>query len=179
MLNLQLAKKYAVAMFELAQEENKLVEYGEQLAEIGMLFKTQPALKAFMGNPQIQPAAKKELLNKVFGSDIEKSVHNFILLLIDKRRIALIEEIVGEYEALSNEVRNIVVAHVTTAVPMEQAQEKALTAKLEDITGKHIQLKTHIDKSIIGGVVVKMGDKLIDGSVTSKIQSLGKQLMAN
>lgn len=179
MLNLQLAKKYAVAMFELAQEENKLVEYGEQLAEISTLFKTQPELKAFMSNPQIQPSAKKELLNKVFGSDIEKSVHNFMLLLIDKRRIALIEEIVGEYEALYNEVRNIVVAHVTTAVAMEKPQEKALTAKLEAITGKHIQLKTHIDKSIIGGVVVKMGDKLIDGSVTSKIKSLGKQLMAN
>ena len=88
MLNLQLAKKYAVAMFELAQEENKLVEYGEQLAEISTLFKTQPELKAFMSNPQIQPSAKKELLNKVFGSDIEKSVHNFMLLLIDKRRIA-------------------------------------------------------------------------------------------
>ena len=58
-------------------------------------------------------------------------------------------------------------------------KKKALTAKLEAITGKHIQLKTHIDKSIIGGVVVKMGDKLIDGSVTSKIKSLGKQLMAN
>ena len=158
---------------------NKLVEYGEQLAEISTLFKTQPELKAFMSNPQIQPSAKKELLNKVFGSDIEKSVHNFMLLLIDKRRIALIEEIVGEYEALSNEVRNIVVAHVTTAVAMEKPQEKALTAKLEAITGKHIQLKTHIDKSIIGGVVVKMGDKLIDGSVTSKIKSLGKQLMAN
>lgn len=65
------SKKYAVAMFELAQEENKLVEYGEQLAEISTLFKTQPELKAFMSNPQIQPSAKKELLNKVFGSDIE------------------------------------------------------------------------------------------------------------
>lgn len=179
MLNLQLAKKYAVAMFELAQEEQKLVEYGDQLMQISALFKSQPALKAFMGNPQIQPSAKKELLNKVFGSDIEKSVHNFILLLIDKRRITLIEEIVGEYEALSNEVRNIVVAHVTTAVELDQAQKTALTAKLEAITGKQIQLKTHIDKSIIGGVVVKMGDKLIDGSVVSQIKSLGKQLMAN
>ena len=91
----------------------------------------------------------------------------------------MIEEIVGEYEALSNEVRNIVVAHVTTAVAMEKPQQEALTAKLEAITGKHIELKTHIDKSIIGGVVVKLGDKLIDGSVTSKIKSLGKQLMAN
>lgn len=179
MLNLQLAKKYAVAMFELAQEENKLVEYGKQLEEIRQLFAAKPELKAFMGNPQIQPKTKKELLNKIFGSDIEKSVHNFMLLLVDKRRITIIEEIVGEYQALSNEVLNIAVAHVTTAVALKEKQQKALTAKLEAITGKHIQLRTHIDKSIIGGVVVKIGDKLIDGSVTSKIKSLEKQLMAN
>lgn len=179
MLNLQLARKYAVAMFEVAQEDNKLIEYGTQLEEIRQLFAAQPVLKAYMSNPQIQPTQKKELLNKVFGSDIEKSVHNFIFLLIDKRRIALIEEIVGEYQALSNEVRNIAVAHVTTASAINKKQQDALTAKLEAVTGKHIQLKLHIDKSIIGGVVVKIGDKLIDGSVTSQIKSLEKQLMAN
>ncbi len=179
MLNLQLAKKYAVAMFEVAQDDNKLVEYGEQLEEIRQLFVNQPILKAYMSNPQIQPKAKKELLNKVFGSDIEKSIHNFIFLLIDKRRIALIEEIVGEYQALSNEVRNIVVAHVTTASTIDKKQQDALTAKLEAVTGKHVQLKLHIDKDIIGGVVVKMKDKLIDGSVISQIKSLEKQLMAN
>lgn len=65
------SKKYAVAMFELAQEEGKLVEYGKQLEEIRQLFANQPALRAFMGNPQIQPKAKKELLNRIFGDDIE------------------------------------------------------------------------------------------------------------
>ena len=179
MLNLQLAKKYAVAMYEVAQDEDKLIKYGEQLEEIRKLFADEPMLKAYMSNPQVQPKAKKELLNKVFGSDVEKSIHNFIFLLIDKRRIALIEEIVGEYQALSNEFRNIVVAHVTTASAIDKQQQDALTAKLEAVTGKHIQLKLHVDKDIIGGVIVKMGDKLIDGSVTSQIKSLGKQLMAN
>lgn len=179
MLNVQLAKKYAVAMFELAQEEEKLVEYGRQLADIRSLMQTQPLLKAFLSNPQVQPSDKKQLLNKVLGDDVAKSVHNFMLLLIDKHRIALIEEIVGEYEALSNQARNIVVAHVTTASPLNQKQQTALTAKLKAITDKDIQLKTHIDPSIIGGVVVKMGDRLIDGSVTSQIKSLEKQLMAN
>ncbi len=179
MLNLQLARKYAMAMFELAQDEDKLIKYGDELLQIRELFATQPLLKAFLGNPQIQPSEKKQLLDKVLGSDIEKSVHNFMMLLIDKHRITLIEEIVGEYEALSNQARNIVVAHVTTAVAMNQKQQDALTAKLKAITGKDIQLKTHIDSSIIGGVVVKMGDRLIDGSVTSQIQSLTKQLMAN
>lgn len=179
MLNLQLAKKYAAAMFELAQEENKLKLYGEQLEEIRQLFKSQPLLKAYMGNPQVQSAEKKELLNKVFGDDVDEIVRNFMLLLVDKHRITLIEEIVGKYQALSNEAQNIIIAHVTTAATMSEQQKNALTAKLEAITDKHIKLKTYVDKSIIGGIVVKMGDKLIDGSVTTKIKSLEKQLMAN
>lgn len=179
MLNLQLAKKYAAAMFELAQEENKLKEYGKQLEDIRQLFETQPLLKAYMGNPQIQSAEKKELLNKVFGDDVDKTVRNFMLLLVDKHRITLIEEIVGKYQALSNEAQNIVIAHVTTATALSKQQKHDLTAKLEAITDKHVKLKTHIDESIIGGVIVKMGDKLIDGSVTNRIKSLEKQLMAN
>ena len=83
-----------------------------------------------MGNPQIQPKAKKELLNKIFGSDIEKSVHNFMLLLVDKRRITIIEEIVGEYQALSNEVLNIAVAHVTTAVALKEKATESLNCKI-------------------------------------------------
>ena len=179
MLNLQLAKKYAVAMFEVAQDDDKLVPYGKQLADIRELFETQPLLRSFLGDPQVQPADKKQLLDKVMGSDVDKSVHNFMMLLIDKHRISLIKEIVGEYEALSNQARNILVAHVTTAAALDQKQQTALTAKLKAITGKDIQLKTHINPSIIGGMVVKMGDRLIDGSVTSQIKSLEKQLMAN
>lgn len=101
MLNIQLANKYAVAIFELAQEENKLEVYGIQLDEICRLISGQADLKAFMNNPQVQPQAKRELFSKLFKEDLASTVYNFIMLLIDKRRESLLEAIVERYQALS------------------------------------------------------------------------------
>jgi F-type H+-transporting ATPase subunit delta len=179
MLNIQLANKYAVAIFELAKEENELEAYGEQLTQVSQVVAAQADLKAFINNPQVQPLAKKELLSKLFKEDLASSVYNFIMLLVDKRRESLLEEIAGRYQALSNAARNIVEAEVTVTSELSDAQKKSLIAKLEKVTGKKVLISTHIDKSIIGGLVVKMGDKLIDGSVVSQMKSLQKQLMAN
>ena len=179
MLNVQLANKYAVAIFELAKEENQLEAYGDQLAEVSQTIAGQADLKAFINNPQVQPQAKKELLSKLFKEGLASSVYNFIMLLIDKRRESILEEIAGRYQALSDAARNIVKAEITVAVALSEAQQASLVAKLEKVTGKTVFVSTHIDKSILGGVIVKMGDKLIDGSVYSQMQSLQKQLMAN
>ncbi len=179
MLNVQLANKYAVAIFELAKEENQLEAYGDQLAEISQTIAGQADLKAFINNPQVQPQAKKELLSKLFKEGLASSVYNFIMLLIDKRRESILEEIAGRYQALSDAARNIVKAEITVAAALSEAQQASLVAKLEKVTGKTVFVSTHIDKSILGGVIVKMGDKLIDGSVCSQMQSLQKQLMAN
>lgn len=179
MLNIQLANKYAVAIFELAKEENQLEQYGAQLAQVSQTIAGQADLKAFMNNPMIEIQAKKDFFNKLFKEDLASTVYNFIMLLIDKRRESLLEEIAGSYQALSNDACNIVKAEVTTAAELSEAQLAKLVAKLEATTGKTVQASTRIDKSIIGGVVVKMGDKLIDGSVASQLKSLQKQLMAN
>jgi len=99
MLNVQLANKYAVAIFELAKEENQLEAYGDQLAEVSQTIAGQADLKAFINNPQVQPQAKKELLSKLFKEGLASSVYNFIMLLIDKRRESILEEIAGRYQA--------------------------------------------------------------------------------
>ena len=179
MLNIQLANKYAVAIFELAKEENQLEAYGTQLEEVAALIDSQADLKAFVQNPQVQPKAKKEIITKLFKEDLASTVYNFIMLLIDKRRESLLAEIVALYQTLSNEARNIVKADVTVAALLSKEQEAGLVAKLEQVTGKQVLIRTHVDKSILGGVIVKIGDKLIDGSIVRQMQSLQKQLMAN
>ena len=132
-----------------------------------------------MNNPQVQPQAKRDLFSKLFKEDLASTVYNFIMLLIDKRRESLLEAIVERYQALSNDARNIIEAEVTVAAALSQGQQEQLVAKLEQVTGKTVLVSTHIDKSILGGIVVKLGDKLIDGSVIRRMQSLQKQLMAN
>ncbi len=179
MLNIQLAKKYAAAMFELAQEENKLVQCDKQLAQIGKLFKDCPDLKSFMDNPQIDLHAKKDLMSKILSDGFNQSVSNFMLLLIDKHRISLLTEIITSFHELSNEAQGIQVAYAKTAMALSREQKAVLVSKLESITEKRIQLKTATDPSIIGGIIIKINDKLIDGSVVSQIKSIEKQLMAN
>ncbi|MFA6850482.1 MAG: ATP synthase F1 subunit delta [Selenomonadaceae bacterium] len=179
MLNVQLARKYSMAVFELAQEEGKLEEYGEQLAEVSRIIFGQADLKAFVTNPQVQPKAKKELLSKLFKEEVSLTVYHFIMFLVDKRRESLLEAIDHEYRILSNAARGIVVADVTVASELKSGQQAELIAKLEKVTGKTIKIRSHIDKSIIGGVIVKMGDKRIDGSVIGRMQALKTQLLAN
>ena len=93
MLNLQLARKYAMAIFEIAQDEDKLVPYGEELQLVSQVTFSHMELRGFLTNPQIQPKAKKELLTKLFQDELSKTVFNFLMLLVDKRRAALIEAI--------------------------------------------------------------------------------------
>ncbi len=179
MLNLQLAHKYAMAIFEIAKEENKLDEYGEELSLAGQVVAEHPELRAFLGNPKVQREDKKDVLSKLLKDDLSKMTYNFIMLLVDKRRDNLIEAISHEYMLLSNKEQGIVIADVTEAFPMTGSQEERLKQKLEEITEKTVKLRHHIDERIIGGVIVQMGDKRIDGSVAGQMQSLKKQLLAS
>ena len=179
MLNLQLARKYGMAIFEIAQEENKLDKYGQELAEICSELFTVPELKDFLTNPQIQPQPKKDLMAKLSASRLSPVMFNFVMLLIDKRRIGLLEAINDCYQDLSNKAQGIVIADVTTAYEMRAPQQLKLSDKLKAGTGRKVKMRLHIDKDIIGGIVVKIGDNRIDGSVTGRLQSLKAELMAN
>lgn len=179
MLNLQLARKYSRAIFEIAQEEDKLVEYGKELADVRAGLDSVPEASAFLSNPQVETKAKKELLAKMFAGELSANVSNFLMLLVDKRRIALLAAIEDEYRGLSNEARGILIADVTTAEPAGEAQQQAIRAKIAQVTGKKVELRLHEDKDIIGGVVVKIGDRRIDGSVAGRLETLKKELLAN
>ena len=100
-------------------------------------------------------------------------------LLVDKRRIELFDAIEDIYRSLSNEARGIVVADVTSAQELTSAQQEKIQKKLATVTGKEVTLRTHRDESLIGGVVVRIGDKRIDGSVKGRLEEMTAQLLAN
>ena len=104
---------------------------------------------------------------------------NFLLLLVDKRRMGLLEAINDCYQELSNKAQGIIIADVTTAYDLKAELKARLSSKLESVTGKKVALRTHNDKSIIGGIVVKIGDTRIDGSVAGRLQALKAELMAS
>ena len=110
---------------------------------------------------------------------MSQTVFHFLMLLIDKKREALLEEIAREYEVFSNQARGIVIADVTTARIMSEVQSAGLKSKLEKVTGKTIRLRPHVNAAIIGGAIVRMGDKRIDGSVAGRMQALQAELLAD
>ena len=172
MLNIQLATKYARAIFELAQEENKLDAYSKDLTKINEDVFGLPEAVKFFQNPLVPHQAKKDLLSKAFKDEISEESMNFLMLLVDKNRIGIFKEIYEIFTSLKNTAQGILVADVITAFPLTKTQETQLTKKLAAVTGKKIQIRKHEDKSILGGVIVTIGDKRIDGSAAGRLRSL-------
>lgn len=177
MLNKQLAVRYARAVFEIAQEQKALKIFGEQLKYVRETIASEIDLATFMYHPRIKPEAKKEVVEKLFLGQVAEDLYKFLLLLIDKRREPLLEQIVEEYETLSNKARNIVEAKVLAARPLSKEQQEKLVERLSQTTGKTVNLTTKIDAGILGGLIVQIGDKLIDGSVIRQMKMLKQSLL--
>ena len=176
MLNIQLATKYARAIFEIAQEENKLDEYDKDLNLVRADVFSIPEAVTFFKNPLVPHQAKKDLLIKAVKGEVSETVMNFLMLLVDKNRIGIFNEIYEIFTNLKNDAQGILVADVTTAFPLTKAQESKIGMKLAAVTHKRIQIRRHEDKNILGGVIVRIGDKRIDGSAAGRLQALKSSL---
>jgi F-type H+-transporting ATPase subunit delta len=177
MLANQLAIKYAQAIYELAAEQNVLEQVEMELKLVESTIETYSDLATLIYHPRVLAQAKKETLNKILGQDVSEVVLKFLMVLVDKRREMILPDIIREYVKQANEARNIIEAQVTTAIPLDSAQQTALMNKLSLVTGKVVVLKAQIDKAIIGGVIVQIGDKLIDGSIARQLQLLKNTLL--
>ena len=172
MLNIQLASKYATAIFEIAKEENKLDAYDKDLAKVRADVFAIPEAVKFFQNPLVPQQAKKDLLVRAFDKEISATVMNFLMLLVDKKRIGVFNEIYDIFTSLKNKEQGILIADVTSAFPLSKKQQDALIKKLTNLTGRKIKVRTHKDVSILGGLIVKIGDKRIDGSAAGRLRAL-------
>ncbi|HWQ61193.1 MAG TPA: F0F1 ATP synthase subunit delta [Negativicutes bacterium] len=173
----QLALRYAEALYELAAEKQALDGVEKELDIVEETLAAHEELATLIYHPQMPLAAKKETVEKVFGPQVSDYVRNFLLLLVDKRRETALPAIIREYKVLANKARNIAEAEVTTARPLAEDDKQALAARLSAVTGKTVVLNTRVDDRIVGGVVVKIGDKLIDGSVVRQLDALRTALL--
>ena len=172
MLSNQLAVKYAQALYELAAERDMLGRVQQELEVVAETLRQHGDLGTLIYHPRVLPQAKKDTLRKIFADEVQSFVLNFLLLLVDKRRETALPGILQEYTKLANTAQGIVEAQVVTAVALSAAQAEALAVKLGQVVSRKVVLKTRVDKSILGGVVVQMGDKLIDGSVVRQLSTL-------
>lgn len=170
------ARTYANALFEVALEEEKYDAVGQELLFILKCLKEEPKLYDILKSPLVVLKEKKEILNSVFGKNVNQEILNFLYIIVDKKREKYIESIIEEYMALTNEAKNIVEAVAITAVPLKNEMMLKLQETLSKSLGKNVQLKNEIDTEIMGGVLVKVGDKIMDGTIKSRLGEIHKQM---
>lgn len=171
------SKRYARGLFELAKEKNVLDQVETGLNVVSQALKDVPEFETFLLHPQIDAAEKKEKLRNIFQDKISEYVLSLIFLLLDRGRTEAFAGIVEEYVKFANEARGVENAIAYSAVPLDEAQLKSISEQFGKKIGKTLQLTNVIDKSIIGGLVIQVGDLIYDGSVKNKLTRF-KQTLA-
>ncbi|GAW93834.1 F0F1 ATP synthase subunit delta [Calderihabitans maritimus] len=176
MINKAVARRYAQALFSVAREKDLLEDLGNELRLIiDTIHANEKLLKIFQ-HQRISSTDKKELFIELFKERVSQTALNFLQLLFDKQRERFLEQIYEEYMAMANEARNIFEAEVRSAVELSAEDVKVLEDKLSRMTGKRVKVKTQVDPNLIGGVVVKLGDRILDGSVANRLKMLEEKL---
>lgn len=168
------AKRYAQAAFELARDRDELEVWERDLRQLGEALASAEAL-AFVANRQMPAAAKEAFLQQAAG-ETAPLAWNLVRLLAGKNRLALLPQVAERFQALLDEHRGIEHAHVLTAVTMSDDEREALARRLSELTGKQVQVEVYEDPEIMGGLVARIGDRLIDGSTRSKLLALKRTL---
>ena len=176
--NRELAKKYAAALLALAKETGTLEEVEQELAQIGEIVQQNPELADFLRNLLISREAKKEVVERIFTQHLNPMVMRFLGVVIDRGRIALLPDIIDVYLELSHVERNIAEAQVRLAVDLTDEEETRLIRELNELTGKEIYLEKTIDPSILGGMIVTIGDRRIDGSLKRQLHEMKTTLLS-
>jgi F-type H+-transporting ATPase subunit delta len=169
------ARRYAQAVFEIALEKNELERWQSDLQKIVDAIGDETFL-AVLESPKIKFEDKSRLLNGLLG-DISPLALNLVMMLITRGGVGMMREIAEEYRRRLDEYHGIQTAEVITAVPLDNREKEKLAENLGDMIGKKVLLKSGVDPEIIGGIVARVGGKLLDGSTRSKLIALKKELV--
>jgi F-type H+-transporting ATPase subunit delta len=178
MADAPVARRYAQALFTAARKDGVIERVETDLETVDALIRLQPNLLRILRAPTIARPQKKDLVRRLFENQISSLTLRFLYLLIDKRREAVLPEINREFRSLSYAARNILPVTATVAERLTAEERARLTEALGRRTGKTVELSEELDSSLIGGMVLRLGDTIIDGSVAGQLRRLRQQLLA-
>ena len=170
------AKRYAQAIFALARETNTVRQWQGDLATLSQLVR-DPEGRAFFGSPTVDRRQKWRAAEQLLTGKVQPAALNLARLLIDRDRFAEVERVEAAFTDYVHVLEGVAVADVTTAVPLDEAATADLRRRLSALVDRQIEMRTRVDPSIIGGVVARVGDYLIDGSVTGQLRRLRARLV--
>lgn len=169
------ARPYAEAAFKLAREKSALSAWSDALALLEAIVQ-DPRLQACLGDPNVSARRLEALVLGVAGDRLDGAARNFVQVLIENGRFDLIGEIRAQYEALRRDDEGVVEARIVSALPMADEQIRELVAKLEARHQRQVRAKVEIDPHLIGGIMIVVGDKVIDGTVRGKLAAMAAAL---
>lgn len=176
MANHAVARRYARALFELAQEKGLLDQVEKELEMVAEMIRTNLKLRWVMNDVMTSPEVKSRLIEELFKGKVSDLVLRFLLVVVRKRREAYIPEMYRAYVDLANEARGIVEVEVRSAVPLDEEIARNLEQKLVARLGKRVKFQTQVAPELIGGLVVRVDDTLMDGSVRTRLARMRERL---
>lgn len=175
--NIEIGQRYGKALFEFALEQKQENAILDELYALMEIYKQIPDLGEILTDARLQNVEKKQLLTKITDSASE-IMTNFLQLLFEYRRLNVLPEIVTAYEKLYDKFTGTYNAHIIAAVELNAEQLDSLRQALKErLNAQKINLTTEVDKTIIGGLIVKVGGQIIDGSIVSRIKKLKRVLL--
>lgn len=174
-----ISKTYADALFELAVEENQTVELGQEVQDLLTILKENKEFHRFMNHPKIPKEEKKTALENIFHGRIKEELLGFLITIVDKDRYARIEEILESFITSVKEYNHIGTVYVTTAIELSPQEKEEVEKRMLATTDyRTVECHYQVDVSIIGGMIIRMGDRVVDSSIRTKLNKLERELMA-
>ena len=171
------ARNYAETLFELARRHDALEPYGEGIDMVAHLIGADAKFRVFLETPRIDDEDKKDVVRRVFVDDLPKHVVNFVLVTIDKRRQRLLRDIAVQYHELLDAHLGREHVQVTVARPVDDATKELIAEKLSVALGKKAIPHIRVQPEIVGGLIVRTGDTIYDGSLRRRLDSMRRRLL--
>jgi F-type H+-transporting ATPase subunit delta len=179
-LSAAIVEPYASALMATAQAHSCTEKFGEDMAFLLELLSSSDELQQLLANPLVKPEPKKAVLQRLVEREVHPYILNFLLLLVDRRRILFLAEICRQFQELLRKLNQTVLAEITSAVQLTSDQERDLERKVLEITGaRRVELATQVNPELIGGFIVKVGSRVVDASLRGQLRRLGLQLSAS
>ncbi len=172
-----IARRYAKALILIGKEDGNAETYREELDTIVGLMDKEPTLEQAVSNPLYNAASRRNVLLAVIEKlSVSKVIKSFALLLFDKGRIGFLRDIARNYSVFADELKGIVRADLTTAADLTEETLDQIRNSLSKMTGKDVLLETRTDAGLIGGIVTRIGDLVLDGSIRTQLQNMRESL---
>jgi F-type H+-transporting ATPase subunit delta len=171
----ELAQVYARSLFEVAREQDKLDTLREQLGQFADALDQNQGLAVFFFSPYFSTVEKQEALGRLL-TDADESLLNFLSLLIENHRMPVIFRIRQEYERLWDQENLILQVDITSAIELDHATTESLGRTIGERAGRKVTLAAHVDPEILGGIVVRVGNSILDASIRNRLEQLRRHV---